>query len=125
MAVQDRTDDCTTAPSTISQDPIRALSPRAQRAAEWALLNELASLLGMAQAEIQDLRDSGTRDLHEGYDARAHIGYIIETVEVLDALGWRHAIQTPEEIAESVKRHVEERAEEDREPLIGVVGTRG
>jgi hypothetical protein len=111
MAVQDRTDDDrTTAPSTISQDSIQALSPRAQRAAEWALLNELASLLGMAQEEIQDLRDSGTRDLREGYDARAHIGYILETVEVLDALGWRHAIVSDEDLAEITKRHVEERA---------------
>jgi hypothetical protein len=96
--------------STISQDPIQALSPRAQRAAEWALLNDLATMLGMAQAEIQDLRDSGTRNLREGYDARAHIGYILEIVEALDALGWRHAVQTQEDLDEITKRHVEERA---------------
>jgi hypothetical protein len=70
------------------------LSPGARKQAEWALLNELASLLEVSLESITTLRDDvkGLDKWPLTMDARGPLKWIAETVEALDALGWQEII---------------------------------
>jgi len=69
------------------------LTAGARKQAEWALLNELAHLLELAQENIEQLRDDGLHSWPLTADVRGPLRWINETVEVLDTLfGWQAEI---------------------------------
>ena len=53
--------------------------------ARWALLNELASMLEMAQGEVIEMRDSGEKKWPDE-DFRGLVNWINLTMEALDSM---------------------------------------
>jgi len=72
-------------------DP-KGLSAGARKQAQWALLNELESLLEIARENVAALRDEGFDKWPLTVDARGPLKWISETVEALDALGWQEIL---------------------------------
>ena len=75
-------------------DPKR-LSEGALNQAQWALVNELASLLEHAQMNVEQLRDDATHldKWPLTADTRAMLRQIADTVEALDVgLGWHEIL---------------------------------
>lgn len=68
------------------------LSSGATHQAQYALLSELAQLLEAAAENVADLRDGGLDKYPLCIDARPQFEWINETVEALDALGWRKLV---------------------------------
>jgi hypothetical protein len=69
-----------------------ALSDGARAQLHYSLLSELADLLEHAHEDIAQLRDSGLERYPLIADARPQFNWIADTVEALDALGWRDNI---------------------------------
>jgi hypothetical protein len=96
--------------STMStQDPIRTMSAEAHRHAQWALLNELATMLEDALPEAEAVRDDLDKQWPDD-DLGLYIRHINLTVEALDALGPREFEEDPPADApEDEKREGEDR----------------